>query len=89
MSHRSISTARPTVATVRIPFTFEPHVHAMNVPVRKSHVHHSGVNSLWGGEQWPRVRSSNGYAPITQFFEANVRVYCEGHKEDQCSVEQD
>ena len=59
------------------------------VPVRKSHVHHSGVNSLRGDEQWPRVRSSNGYAPVTQFFEANVCVYCERHKEDQCSVEQD
>lgn len=53
-SHKSIRTAKPIVATVRMPFTFEPHVHAMNVPVRKSHVHHSGVNSLQGGEQWPR-----------------------------------
>jgi hypothetical protein len=47
MSQRSIKTAIPMVITVRIPLTFDPHVHAMKAPVMTSQVHHSGENSLF------------------------------------------
>jgi hypothetical protein len=46
ISQRSIRTAIPIVITVKIPFTFEPQVNAMKVPVAISQPHHSVENSL-------------------------------------------
>jgi hypothetical protein len=76
----------PIVNTVRIPFTLEPHVNAMTVPVATSQNHHSGVNSLRKDE----VRSNDldiTDSPVSKFTESDVRINRERHEEDQCRVE--
>ena len=41
----------PIATTVSMPFTLEPQAHAIKTPVAVNQPHHSGVNSLRGGEQ--------------------------------------
>jgi hypothetical protein len=45
-SQRSMRTATPMVATVRMPLTLDAHVHAINTPVATSQPHQPGENSL-------------------------------------------
>lgn len=83
-------TAMPTQKTVKIPLTFEAHVHAMKKPVARSHVHHSNVNSLLRPVSSLADKSTfQNDAHITVLAEADVRVDGQGHEEDQSRVQED
>ena len=85
MSQRSIKTAMPIEKTVSMPLTLEPHVHAMNVPVAISHVHHSMENSLADNQQV--FMREMFYSRVTQLPETNITVDSKCHKENQRGIE--
>jgi hypothetical protein len=74
------------VNTVRIPLTLEPHVHAINIPVRISQVHHSTENSLIFAQQG--FMTNTFHLRVTKLPETDISVDSERHEENQGGIEE-
>ena len=89
ISHRSMMTAIPMATTVRIPFTLDAHVRAINVPQARIQSHQSKEKSLRRVDISGRESHGRESIPVSEFLPPDVRIHCQGHEENQSSVEKD